>query len=98
MITVVFARKAERAILDASIWWRTHHTTNADLFDDELKRAVELIAIFPDAGERARTKRHKNTRIIVLRETGHLLLYRRETKARVRVTALLVSRMTAVRP
>ncbi len=97
-IAVCFARTAERDILNESIWWRTNRPANPELFDEDLARAVALLRTFPDAGERARTRRYKRARVIVLTETGHLLVYRRETKTRVRVLALFGSKKTETRP
>lgn len=97
-ITVRFARAAERDILNESIWWRTNRPARADLFDDELARAVALLRTFPDSGERARTRKYQNARVVVLKETGHLLVYRRETRTRVRILALFSSQKTATRP
>ena len=98
MIRVRLSKTAERDILDATIRWRVHHSTSVDLFQDELVAAIELIELFPDAGHRARTTRYKNARVIVMRKTGYLLVYRRETKARVLVLALRASAATPVQP
>lgn len=97
-VTVRFARTAERDILNASIWWRLNRTASPDLFDQELANALALLKTFPEAGERARTRRFKNARVVVLPETGHLLVYRRETKLRLRVLALFGSKKTPTRP
>jgi plasmid stabilization system protein ParE len=93
-----FSLRAKRHIRDAAIWWRTNRLAAPDLFDEELLHALEMIELFPDAVERARTRRFPNARVKTLPETGHLLIYRRETKSRVNILALLVSRKTQVRP
>lgn len=97
-VAVRFARAAERQILDATIWSIANRAASPALFETELASALALIKTFPDAGERARTRRYKNARVVVLPETGHLLVYRRETKRRVRILALLGSRKTSPRP
>lgn len=96
--TVRFARAAERDILDATIWWRTNRTLNPWLFERELAKAIELLELFPNAGERARTRRFKQARVMVLPDTGHIIVYRCEGKARVLILRLYASRATPVRP
>lgn len=84
-VTVRFARTAERDILNASIWWRVNRSASPDLFDRELANALAL-------------RRFKNARVVVLPETGHLLVDRRETELRLRVLALFGSKKTPTRP
>jgi plasmid stabilization system protein ParE len=98
MIELRWAKSAERDLLDTSIGWRTHHPAAPDLFDDEISRALEQIMLFPDSAPRTWTSRYKNARIMVLQKTGCLLLYRKESKRRVRILAILAARTTKVRP
>ena len=98
MIEVVFSKTAERHVLDAIIRWSVHHPQRPNLLDDELQRAVALIKEHPDVGPPARTRRFKRARVLVLRESEHLLVYRRVTRERVRVVGLYASRATPDRP
>jgi plasmid stabilization system protein ParE len=99
MTELRFSKHADRDIDSAGIWWRTNRPLAPDLFDDELERVVKIIKTFPDVGMRSITRRYaRGARVMVLPDTGHLLVYRRETKTRVRILALLVSKKTIVRP
>ncbi len=98
MIEVRWARSAERDLLDAAVGWRVHHPSAPTLFDDEISRALEQLMLFPDSAPRTLTSRFKNARIIVLQKSGHLIVYRKESKRRVRILAILASRATKVRP
>jgi plasmid stabilization system protein ParE len=98
MIEVRFSQQAERDILDANINWRIHHEQNRDALQRELRDALDLVKRHPEAFPRTRTRRYKNARKLVLQESKYLLIYRQETKRRVRVLALLVGRATHTRP
>ena len=98
MIEVRFSKTAAQHIIDAAINWRTHHPQKPELFNEELQRAIDLLERHPEIGPRARTKRYKEARVLVMRETEHLLVYRRETKRRLRILALHPSRATPERP
>lgn len=97
-IEIEFTRSAERDILDASIAWRTHHSSAPGLLDDELNAALERIQLFPEIAPLTLLRRFKDARRMVLQESGHLLIYRNVTKKRVRVLALLIARKTTERP
>lgn len=98
MIELRYAKTALRDILDASIHWGTTHTAAPDLLDDEVTRALELLMLFPDIAPRTLTARFKNARKMVLAGSGYLPIYRRESKTRVRILALLAARATAIQP
>lgn len=98
MIEVVFSKTADRQVFDAVVRWSAHHPQRPNLLDDELQRAVALIREHPEIGPPARTRRFKRARVLVLQESGHLLVYRRVTKKRVRVVGLYASRATPERP
>lgn len=68
------SKRAQRDIIDASIRWRTTHSTNVDLFDYEVDKALDLLSDNPQMGRA--TKQHKNGRVLVLPALGFLLFYR----------------------
>ena len=43
-------RLADKQIRDEARWWRKNRTKAPSLFRDELKRAFELIAEYPEIG------------------------------------------------
>lgn len=98
MIELRWAKGAVRDLLDTSTGWRTHHPSAPNVFDDEISRALEQIMLFPESAPRTFTSRFRNARIMVLPKTGCLRLYRKESKRRVRILAILASRTTRVRP
>lgn len=70
MIEVRFSKTAAQHIIDAAINWRTHHPQKPELFNEELQRAIDLLERHPEIGPRARTKRYKEARVLVMRETS----------------------------
>jgi plasmid stabilization system protein ParE len=69
-----YSKRAQRDLLDNSIGWRVHHPGRADLFDEEISKAMSLLATQPRMGRRVRE--HKNARVLSIIATGHLVFYR----------------------
>ena len=84
-------------MLTATIGWAKHHPSRPTAFDDELVKALELIELFPDSAPRTTGKLYKSSRVKVLVETGHLLVYRRRGNI-VKILAVLASQATPERP
>ena len=80
--------RARREILIAATWWRENRDKAPDLFDEELRRALELIAFAPLAGRRAEGARIKDARVILFQRSGYSLFYRLVGRDHVRVLAL----------
>ena len=80
--------RARREILTAAIWWRENRDKAPDLFDQELRRTLELIAFAPMAGRKAEGARIKDARVIVFPRSGYLLFYRAVGRDHVRVLAV----------
>lgn len=98
MIELRWAKSAERDLLESSLGWRMHHPSAPDLFDEEITRALDQLMLFPEGAPRTLTPRFKNARIMTLPKTGHLLVYRKESKRRVRILAILAARAAKARP
>jgi len=82
------AALARRQILAAATWWRQNREKAPDLFESEVRRALELIAFAPLAGRRAEGVRVRDVRVVVLQRSGYLLFYRVVGQGQVRVLAL----------
>ena len=95
--TIRFAPGAFRDTCAAATWWRTHREAHPDLFDEELRKALDFIRLFPEASPKARTRRYRGARVRVMKETGHLVVYR-YSGASAEILAVLVSKKTSTRP
>jgi len=62
---------ADRQIRQEARWWRQNRTKAPRLFRDELERAIELIAEYPDAGPLAEDVDLPNVRRILMGGTQH---------------------------
>jgi hypothetical protein len=49
-LAVVFTRRAARHVEEAGRWWRDNRTKAPDALQEELERALQLIAAQPDIG------------------------------------------------
>ena len=67
---------AEKQIRDEARWWRENRTKVPSLFRDELKRAFELIAEYPEIGPIAEDVDLVDVRRILMGGTQHYLYYR----------------------
>jgi plasmid stabilization system protein ParE len=92
MMVIEFTQLADRTIFETSIHWRRHHPSQPDLFDDELSRALELLKTAPEMGPRVFSRRFRGARKVLLKDSGHILVYRLVSKQRLRVLALVVGR------
>jgi plasmid stabilization system protein ParE len=80
---------AARQIRAESRWWRRNRTKAPSLFRDELRRAFDLIAEYPDAGPPAEDVELPDVRRVLLAGTKHYLYYRANVQQqRIEVLAL----------
>jgi plasmid stabilization system protein ParE len=76
-------------VRDEALWWRRSRTSAPTLFRDELRRALALIAEFPEAGPVAEDVELPGVRRVLLALTQHYLYYRVSTEAnRIEVLAV----------
>lgn len=66
---VVVAEAAREQIRAAHDWWVMNRPAAPSLFDDELDRALALLASAPDIGPRFLRARRKDVRRILLKRT-----------------------------
>jgi plasmid stabilization system protein ParE len=90
--------RARREIIAAATWWVENRDKAPWLFDEELQRALDLIAFAPFAGRRAVGTRIKDARVIVLQRIGYLLFYRVVEGDHVRVLSLVHGRRHEIPP
>jgi plasmid stabilization system protein ParE len=95
-VPVRVSARARREILAASSWWRENRDKAPHLFDEELRRALDLIAFVPLAGRRTEGARLQDVRVVVLRQTRYLLFYRVERGHDIRVLSLQHARREAL--
>jgi plasmid stabilization system protein ParE len=67
---------AAAQIRKESRWWRPNRTKAPRLFQEELRRAFDLIAVYPEAGAIAEDSSLPGVRRILLQATHHYLYYR----------------------
>ena len=65
-LLVVLTRRAERQLETAIKWWRTNRPAAPNLLSDELSRAVDLLALQPAIGAKARGERFTGVRRVLL--------------------------------
>ena len=70
---VYVTEAAERQIRDALEWWGKN--ASAELFADEIERALSFLAEAPGAGAPFTRARRAGTRRLLLRSTRHWLYY-----------------------
>lgn len=79
---------AKAAIVEARNWWRAHREKAPFAFDEELERALELIARQPGVGAKAQSPNLRSVRRLHLGRIHYYLYYRVvETSNRVEVLA-----------
>lgn len=69
-----YSARVARDILTHDRSWREHHAARPGLFAEELKKLLSLVSAQPRMGQRC--NRFKAARVVVIRETEHLLFYR----------------------
>lgn len=73
-VHVLFSAKA--AIVEARNWWRSHREKAPFAFDEELERALELIARQPEVGAKAQSPNLQGVRRLHLGRIHYYLYYR----------------------
>jgi plasmid stabilization system protein ParE len=90
---------AARQIRNESHWWRRNRTKAPNLFRDELRRAFDLIAEYPEAGAVAEDVELAGVRRVVLVDTQHYVYYRVDlTQRRIEVLAVWSTKFGAPPP
>jgi plasmid stabilization system protein ParE len=88
----VILKLSPRAIRDAercARWWREHRPAARQLFDDELRRALEQIRSAPDLGGTFTSRRSRREyRRVLMTETRHHVYYRVSGPDEVRIVAI----------
>jgi plasmid stabilization system protein ParE len=80
---------AAQQIRDEARWWRRNRTKAPTLFREELRRAFNLIAEYPEAGALVEDAELANVRRVLLVGTRHYLYYRlNEALGRIEVLAV----------
>ena len=98
-VHVEFSRDGLRDLIAVGRWWREHHPARPGRFDDEMATTIAFLEQTPEGAQIALTRRYKNARVRVLRDTGHLVVYRyAKTKRVVTILAVRASKATAERP
>jgi len=69
-------RRAAREISEASGWWSVNHPGASEAFREEIERAFELMAAYPDVGSRALNASLVGVRRIYLSRIRYHLYYR----------------------
>jgi plasmid stabilization system protein ParE len=96
-VSVRVSKRALQDIFDLDLWWRRHHPSKPDRFDEELTATIALLRQFPESAPRALTKSYKNARVRVLVETGHLVVYRYADRT-VGILRIFASKASPQRP
>jgi plasmid stabilization system protein ParE len=81
-------RRAAREISEAAAWWDANRTKAPTAFDDELQKALELIAAQPNVGAQARSLRLPGVRRVHLNRVRYHLYYRVSPAGQVVVVSL----------
>jgi plasmid stabilization system protein ParE len=75
-LLVVLTRRAERQLEEALGWWKANRPAAQNLLADEVARAIELLAIQPAIGAKARGERFRGIRRVLLEPVGYHIFYR----------------------
>lgn len=75
-LRVVFARRATRDVERIDAWWRENRPAAPDLFVDEVRRAVMILALNPHLGTPAASPRTPGLRRALLERTKYHLYFR----------------------
>lgn len=88
-LPVVLTRRAERQLEEALRWWKANRPAAPDLLLDNVDRAMELLAVQPAIGAKARGERFREVRRVLLEPVGYHLYYRvRRVLRRVEILAV----------
>jgi hypothetical protein len=77
-VKIRIARRALREIERAARWWREHREHAPELFEEELRDALERIRRSPQSSKIARVSRGRATYRVLMRETKYHVYYRVE--------------------
>lgn len=88
-LLVVLTRRAEHQLDIAIKWWKTNRAGAPTLLSDELSRAIDLLAVQPAIGAKARGERFTGVRRVLLEPVGYHIYYRVRPRLR-RVEILAV--------
>lgn len=94
--SVGFTPRALADMQKVAKWWRTNRTSAPRLFQNELDRALVLIAAHPDIGARSRLRAYPGARTYLLRKSGYVVIYNVDHDAE--VVAIARIRHTHRRP
>ena len=72
---IVVTARAKREILRIADWWTTERIQAPDLFQRELRAALELLRSLPNCGRRCEVPGFEGVRRLLLRRTGYHLYY-----------------------
>lgn len=75
-LPIVFQNRASSDVEAVGAWWRVNRTSAPDMFEVELKRVLQAVALLPDLGAPARDTRLDGVRRVLLPRTRHYLYYR----------------------
>src|SRR5262245_26981015 len=88
-LPVVMTRRAERQLESVLRWWQANRPAAPDLLFREVTRAIELLAIQPAVGSRAKGARFASVRRLLLEPVKYHLYYRiRPNLGRVEILAI----------
>ena len=76
------APSAREQVRSIGLWWLTHREKAPTLFEDELARALTLLAEAPQLGARVRSRRAEVRRLL-LRASGYHVYYAVDLQAEV---------------
>lgn len=79
---VLIAPDAREQVRAIGLWWLAHRDKSPTLFDDELARALTLLADAPQIGARVRSRRAEVRRLL-LRTSGFHVYYAVDHRAEV---------------
>lgn len=68
-LTIAFTPRATKQTRRALAWWRENRPAAPDLFEQELRNVLALVAAAPSLGAVARDQRVKDVRRVLLRRT-----------------------------
>jgi len=98
-VRIDYSRPGFRDVIACSRWWREHHPSTSNAFDDEFEGAMAFLKLNPEGGPATYTRLYKDARSKVLVETGHVVIYRYTKSTRlVLVLRVFPSRAMPQRP
>jgi plasmid stabilization system protein ParE len=68
--------KAEEHLAEITAWWRTNRPEHPTLVMEELRAALRVLAVFPDAGLDHRPRRRPRIQKALLKRSRYYVYYR----------------------